>query len=67
MGGPFADPLSVTPCQGWHALSSYLKIVRGGGEVGGGRVGKECLSLFLLKLESENLPLVFSFQPGRKS
>lgn len=34
MGGPFADPLSITTCQGWPALSFSLKIVRGGGEVG---------------------------------
>lgn len=65
MGGLFTDPLSITTRQGWPALSSYLKIGRGGDVGGSGGQGISCL-FFPLSLNLRNLPPAFSLQPSKK-
>lgn len=52
--------------QGWPALSSYLKIGRGG-DVEGEQWVRDILPFFPLKLESEHLPPAFSLQPSKKN
>lgn len=69
MGGLFIDPLSITTRQGWPALSSYLKIGRGG-DVGGERWAGDILPFFPLKLESAQFASGFlspAKQKNRKS